>query len=286
MNMNIHLLQHGTATRQALSRISCSRAEGIEYDHELQAAKHLLGFLTLLLHTETKNGALLGIVSSYLSALVRLLKLEGPGSFQIQVLQDSLLVALSVFMAIVSTKPLSENHYDTIWNLASFSKKRNMIASSTFAQYLLASDQLCDPLICHESWDVFRDVLVTIINYDLKLEEEEELALLISPIFCRALKKIITSSQVSTRQRLIWSPWTTNLRLALRKLLDTSIGVSMLPYRKTLQNRLEYVGNMLLNEISDGLSEKRLSSTDVMTEKSNSRLIYYRNGGSSGLLLV
>lgn len=273
-------------TRQALSHISDSRVEGVEYDHALQAAKHLLGFLTLLLHTETKNGALLGIVSSYLSALVRLLKLEGPGSLQIQVLQDSLLVALSVFMASVSTKPLSENHYDTIWNLASFSKKRNMIASSTFAQYLLASDQLCDPLICHESWDVFRDVLTAVIYHDLK-EEEEQLALLISPILCRALKKLIAASQISTRQRLIWSPWTTNLRLALRKLLDSSTRISMLPYLKTLQSRLEYVGKLLLNEISDGLSEMRLSSTDsVITENLNSRLTYYRNGSASGLLLV
>lgn len=73
--------------------------------------------------------------------------------------------------------------------------------TATFAQYLLASDQLCDPLICHESWDVFRDVLIAIINHDLK--EEEELALLISPTLCRALKKLITSSQVATREFLL-----------------------------------------------------------------------------------
>ena len=73
------------------------------------------------------------------------------------------------------------------------------LLTATFAQYLLASDQLCDPLICHESWDVFRDVLIAIINRDLK-DEEEQLALLISPILCRALKKLITSSQVSTRE--------------------------------------------------------------------------------------
>jgi hypothetical protein len=114
------------------SRVSDSRANGVEPDRELvEASKHHLGFLTLLLHTEIKDGALLGIVSSYLSALVRLLKLEGPDSFQIQVLQDSLLVALSVFMANVSTKPLSESHYGSIWNLASFARKRNMVASCT-----------------------------------------------------------------------------------------------------------------------------------------------------------
>jgi hypothetical protein len=133
------------------------------------------------------------------------------------VLQDSLLVALSVLMpAIVSSKTFPEFHYDSIWNLASFSKKRSMISSctplhplkilmflsllaATFAQYLLASDQLCDPLICHEAWDVFRDELIAIINHDLK-DEEEQLALLISPILCRALKKLISSSQVSTRE--------------------------------------------------------------------------------------
>ena len=72
------------------------------------------------------------------------------------------------------------------------------LLTATFAQYLLASDQFFDPLICHESWDVFRDVLIAIINHDLK--EEEQLALLISPILCRALKKLIKSSQVSTRE--------------------------------------------------------------------------------------
>ena len=166
------------------------------------------------MHTETKNAALRGIVSSYLSALVKLLKVD---SFQTQVLQDSLLVALSVLMpAIVSSKKFPEFHYDSIWNLASFSKKQSMIPSctplhllkistililltATFAQYLLASDQLCDPLICHESWDFFRDMLIAIINRDLK-EEEEQLALLISPILCRAMRKLITSSQVSTRE--------------------------------------------------------------------------------------
>lgn len=73
------------------------------------------------------------------------------------------------------------------------------LLTATFAQYLLAGDQLCDPLIYHESWDVFRDVLIAIINHDLK-EEEEQLALLISPIFCRTLTKLIKSSQVSTRE--------------------------------------------------------------------------------------
>ena len=111
------------------SHVSGSRADGVNHDHKVQAGKHLLGFLTLLLRTEVKNGALLGIVSSYLSALVKLLRLEGPNSFQIQVLQDPLLVALPVFMATVSTKTLHESHYDSIWNLTSFSKKRNMIAS-------------------------------------------------------------------------------------------------------------------------------------------------------------
>lgn len=132
-------------------------------------------------------------------------------------LQDPLLVALSVLMpAIVSSKTFPEFNYESIWNLVSFSKKQSMISSctllhplnisiilslltATFAQYLLASDQLCDPLICHESWDVFRDVLISIINYDLK-EEEEQLALLVSPILCRALKKLITSSRVPTRE--------------------------------------------------------------------------------------
>jgi len=183
-------------------------------------------------------------------------------------------------MTVVSTRTLSENHYDSIWNLTSLSKKRNMIASSTFAQYLLASDQSCDPLICHETWDVFRDVLNAIINHDLK-EEEEHLALLISPILCRGLTKLIASSQGSTRHRLICSPWTTNLRLALRKLLDASTGISTLPYLMTLQNRLEYAGKLLLDEISDGL----VLSTEE-TRKLNTRLIYYRNGSYCGLLLV
>jgi hypothetical protein len=40
-----------------------------------------------------------------------------------------------------------------------------------------------------------------------------------------------------------------SLRLALRKLLDSSIGISTLPYLKTLQNRLEHIGKMLLNEV-------------------------------------
>ena len=150
----MELLQFGTATRQTLryvcrsldhqmanqallhqSHISGSRDE---HDHGVQAGKHLLGFLTLLLHTETKNGALQGIVSSYLNALVRLLKLQGPDSIQSQVLQDSLLVSLSVFMhmTIATTKTLSENHYDSIWDLASLSKKRNMITSCTRATAL------------------------------------------------------------------------------------------------------------------------------------------------------
>ena len=237
----------------------------------------------MLLQTKTKNGTLQGIISSYLNALVRLLKLEGPDSFQTQVLRDSLLVALSVFTAIVSTKTLSENYYDSIWNLEILSKKRNMMASCTpcnnpwrsessylltaaFAQYLLASDQICDPLICHESWDVFRDALTAIINHDVQ-EEEENLALLISPILCRALTKLAASSQVSTRQlffgckasfsdrsasgyRLLCSPWTMNLRRALGKLLDGSTGIPTLPYLTTLKGSLEYVGKELLNEVS------------------------------------
>ena len=132
-------------------------------------------------------------------------------------LLGSLLVTLSVLMpAIGSSKAFPEFHYDSIWNLENFSKKQSMISSCTllrpfkfsnflslltaiFAQYLLACDQSCDPLTCHESWDVFRDVLIATINHDLK-EEEEQLALLISPILCRALKKLITSCQVSTRE--------------------------------------------------------------------------------------
>ena len=113
------------------SYISGSRANGIEHDHGVQAGKHLLGFPTLLLYTETKNGALRGIASSYLSALVRLLKVD---SFQTHVLQDSLLVTLSVLTRMpvnASSKTFPEFHYDSIWNLDSFSKKQSMISSCT-----------------------------------------------------------------------------------------------------------------------------------------------------------
>ena len=70
-----------------------------------------------------------------------------------------------------------------------------------FARYLLANDSLCDSLVCHESWDVFRDMLTAILNHDLK--QEEHLALLISPILCRALTKLVSSSPVLTREFLL-----------------------------------------------------------------------------------
>ncbi|KAF8167962.1 hypothetical protein B0H34DRAFT_39411 [Crassisporium funariophilum] len=277
------LLPHlDQATRQSLVVVDSGDNTRV-HDHELHSTRLLIEFLAILMQSDAEITMLQEIISSYLHAIVEIMNKRGSESLQARILRDPFLITFSIYRKRSTMKAFSKDDDQTIWNLMSLSKKPDIRSASAFAHYLLASNQLHDALSCHEAWDRLRDVMITIVRHQVR-EEEEPLALLCSTTICCGLTHLIRSSKPLTRQRLLSSPWTTSMCLALEKLIagDT---LPVLLYFRALQGKLEKVGRVLLDEIVGGLKEppKETSSTVSL---SSAKLIYYRDDWCSGILLV
>jgi len=135
------------------------------------------------------------------------------------------------------------------------------IHKAAFAYFLLTtSAHRHDSLLRHEAWNYLLGVMSKILDRQLP-EEEEPLALLVSPNICFALRSIpngITSNVMEYLRMvprwlrlgkcLLASPWALTMRLSMQELLDNETQNES--YFKQLQERIRSEGLKLVNEVS------------------------------------
>ncbi|PPQ89409.1 hypothetical protein CVT25_002227, partial [Psilocybe cyanescens] len=116
------------------------------------------------------------------------------------------------------------------------------VSSAVFARFILASDEVREPLVCYEAWNLLSSTLFTITERNL-MEDEEPLALLACTAICLALRKLICSCSLSARRTIISSPWTVSMGITILAIID---GNHISPYFKELSMKLVNVGRDLI----------------------------------------
>lgn len=215
--------------------------------HSVLAVKCLVDFLTIMWHSRAEESVCRTNAVSFLRSAITVLKNQGQNSYISLILHDTLLVAFSAFS---SNYPLDDVKLMQEWLVRSSlvqSGCSNFIAASGVAHCILANP--CDALHCADAWSYLRDVLLLILGRRFA-EENEALALLVSPTICLALARMADVDH-SVLQFLLSSPWTISLCTELRSLMTLEARKqSIAPYFSALHHRLTPAGDVLLNKIT------------------------------------
>lgn len=260
--------------------LSCQQTAEL-HQTSLHAAMSLLDLITIIL-TQSKGeaiaGPILGVVSFYLSAIFTFLKSERRNSFAISYLLDSSLFAICAYQTFRNAEDEEEYSDEDIWTLAIHAGSPNVKTIAALSQYVVATGQLCGPLLFHEAWDYLLSTLTAIIEREVP-EAEEPLSILLSPTLCYGLHSLFNLSSGSARNCALASPWTLSMKIALQVLLEGD--VSTHSYLEILKQRIASGGEKLLKKMST--SEIQGPSLDACQIRP--KLIYYRDDEYSGLLL-
>jgi len=245
----------------------------------LLAVKCLLEFLTILWHAKAEGWIRGTTTSSFLASIVAFVKKHRPGSYKLFILRDTLLVAFSTFCCV---QPLDDDDLmreSFIRHLVVRSGRSNFIAASGVAHRILVANPCT--LLHHDYVDVcdyLRDVLLLILGHRFG-EEDEALALLVCPMVCLALTKVIEADW-SAFQYLLSSPWTINLSVELRSLIEAR---QQSRYSVALRRRLDPMADVLLEKIARRI-QRNEDTTDL--PHVNSKLVFCSVHACSRLVIV
>ncbi|KAF5377507.1 hypothetical protein D9615_005280 [Tricholomella constricta] len=148
----------------------------------LLTVKSTLSFLALMWHYEIESCIAPRPVSLLLSTTMTIVQ-SLKHSYHLPGVRDALLTAVSVSGGACE---IDEEMFSV---LAIQSECSNFIAASAYSHRIMATEENHDPLLLAETWNYLRDVLLLIISRRCA-EDDEALALLVSPIICTAMTKI------------------------------------------------------------------------------------------------
>ncbi|RDB28824.1 hypothetical protein Hypma_015376 [Hypsizygus marmoreus] len=247
------------------------------------AAKLNLEFFSIVWHSNTKDFVTCGATSSFLRTVLDVLGRqiqEKPEKRTLPILRDTLLTAISVMSRHSTFQAGYAIRGDIVWDLARQAGCCDFVAASGFAHYISMIDQIFAPLQYVEAWDYLRDVLLLICSGRLA-EEDEALALLVCPMLCLALLKILQIDLPSSRF-ILSSPWTVSLCTQLLALTNKE-NPPISRFMVALRLRLERVGKAILDQIS-----QKLQGTVVPVDGPHmeSQLVYCYAPTGSRLVLV
>ncbi|KAF8078476.1 hypothetical protein FPV67DRAFT_56836 [Lyophyllum atratum] len=186
-------------------------------------------------------------------------------SCEFHAMRDALLTAVAVSGRLCGPGEVCVIEEQIFWDLATRSECTNFIAASSFAHRVMVTEYRSDDLSLAEAWCYLRDVLLLILSRRFA-EDDEALALLVCPVLCSAMAKMVqtTSSAVNF---ILSSPWTMSLCSELRSLIAAEYSPDE-QYYSLLQQRLREAGRTFLDQIAQKLQR----STVSIVRHSRSRL--------------
>uniref|UniRef100_A0A8H7Y7L6 Uncharacterized protein n=1 Tax=Psilocybe cubensis TaxID=181762 RepID=A0A8H7Y7L6_PSICU len=169
---------------------------------ELRAAKCLLEFLTIV--STQENGAICDIVQFYIDVIIGILKARPNSTFILNLLLAPVLTAVCISKNTMSDYPTGVKDED-IWFMAIHVGCRNLVHAVVFSHFILASGEVCEPLLCFEAWNFLSATLIAIVEQSLP-EDEEQLAPSVFTAICLALRRLIYACNLSTRKVYLSEP--------------------------------------------------------------------------------
>lgn len=211
---------------------------------------------------------------SFLQTVVDWLNHEASDSLGSRILGDSLLVTLATYE--ISDLSSDDTVWDdsAIWQIATARSSMNLATAAAFATYLSVSirRQTCDDLMHAEAYNYLRDMLLLVLKHQF-LAAEESIAVLVCPVLCHAISCLLVYSRHATVHFMLHSPWTMNLCLELRALLEADTA-SCNPYISCLKHASQAYCMTLLQKITRGLCSE-LREDDLALEENISYQIIY-----------
>ncbi|KAH7931143.1 hypothetical protein BV22DRAFT_1124521 [Leucogyrophana mollusca] len=216
----------------------------------LLLSRQLLDFVSLLCFSGTHFVGR-GNVQDFLLAVTNALSLapdtsEGPPSLLDSFL-NTLAASSSLDPALDLAKASAAWDIEVIWQMASSGSRSDLLTASAFAHLIIVARELCGPLALAEAWSYLRDVLL-LISSNHFLGDPEPLALIVAPVVCKALIRLLKHADPNAMSFIICSPWTLSLRAMLQNLLHGETP-SPAEYSVLLRNRLSVMGEILLHQI-------------------------------------
>ncbi|KAJ7655030.1 hypothetical protein DFH06DRAFT_1201391 [Mycena polygramma] len=233
-----------------------------------------LSFAIIVWFSKTPGCLLQQSVSPLLSSVLELLLQQNPSSSASKVLGSALLTASSAARKDLS---LTDENRKSTWQFATTSVTSDLSIASSFADYIVTSECLCDPLDCAEAWSCLGDVLLLMIKHHYT-EEQEPLALLACPTICGAMIRLLQADASSTRFMLS-TPFTLNLCADLKSVCE---GDGSGEYFAFMKERLKTIGLRLLDQIRCRLAQTAPETPPPIPM----RLMFYRMYGLSHLVFV
>ncbi|KAF9456257.1 hypothetical protein BDZ94DRAFT_1276108 [Collybia nuda] len=250
---------------------------GLNCDH--LALRSIVSLLTIIWHAGTRNRRFQGI-GPLLKIMVTILHTYPIESQISSLCCDTLLTALSVLDAgEASNGCLSRIQEENVWTLAMRIGPSNLTIASGFAHRLLATDHKVDVVCQAEALNYIRDILFLVLDRRFQ-EQEESLALLICPVLCLSLIKLMQNRVCTEIGQCLSSPWTTRLRAQLCAI--DKHGCSGIPYFKILHHKLGCLVKILVDQID---AQKSKSDSYKLIPDFTTQLLFCYSYPNSRLIL-
>nr|GAT47867.1 predicted protein [Mycena chlorophos] len=164
-----------------------------------------------------------------------------------------------------------DQYQDKLWKLAMLGPRAVYLVGA-FAHHLCTAETLPSSLYCAEAWRHLGETLLLILKHHY-IDEQEPLALLVSPTICRALVRLL-QTEPAGRQYMLSTPLTMNICDALN---STLAATQCDEYGSLLRSQLGLVGPGFLEAI------KNKSSIEGSVQ---GRVIFYRLEDGAGRLAI
>ncbi|KAJ7071226.1 hypothetical protein C8F01DRAFT_1109594 [Mycena amicta] len=222
----------------------------------LTLVRATLNLLIIIWLSKTPGSVPKQPASALLSAVTEFLSHNNSSRTALEILGDAILTASATDPTIV------DQQRETLWKLALTRLPSDVCMAASFAHYIGAATTLCASLYCAEGWRYLGETLLLILKRHY-LDEQEPLALLVCPMICRGLLRLLGTDPAG-RQYMVSTPLTLNMCTEMKQLFDTSEHDE---YTNLLKERLATVGPCLLEAI-------RCKSAPTSVDM-HARLIFY-----------
>ncbi|ESK98335.1 hypothetical protein Moror_85 [Moniliophthora roreri MCA 2997] len=179
-------------------------------------------------------------LAPFISALLDFLR-DGEKHSGYSRLFPSIIMCLSV-LDLHPSAVIKHGRSTEFWEACVRAPSSNLLIAGSFACYIVGAESLTNPLLCAQASNHLRGTLLLIVRGDF-LEKERPFALLVSSLICAALIRLIQESPV-TALYLTASPWSTNLLVGLKSLLQDNVQPGC--YQWILKERLGPMVSQLL----------------------------------------
>ncbi|KAJ4486308.1 hypothetical protein J3R30DRAFT_3697805 [Lentinula aciculospora] len=129
-------------------------------------------------------------ILSFLASLTnRLLKGEMNPSSGSDYLREAVITGFCILDKYPTISIKSPKQED-VWKFVLDAGCSNLVVTSSFAHHIITTARLPDPLACAEAWDHLRDTMTLVFRRQF-LEDEQAMALIVSPGICGALLRLL-----------------------------------------------------------------------------------------------